>query len=246
MLLSLYWQLLYLILHNYQSLVPGFSQHFSALTKLIIALHPDYNAPQMTLQSDEYLTIENTSEGIYKEKGSKFLAFTFPVKSESEIKSIQKDLRKKYYDARHHCYAFRLGADKKLYRASDDGEPANSSGPPILGQIQSKNLTNILIVVIRYFGGTKLGIPGLINAYKTASHNAIDNSIIVKKTVNYIYELNFQYPQMNSVMKIIKDENLTQFDQKFEMDCSLKVSIREKDSERITNTLKKVEGVKIN
>ena len=200
----------------------------------------------MTLQTDEYLTIAHPSEGSYKEKGSKFFAFAYPVSTEEEIKLLQKELRKKYYDARHHCYAFMLGQEKKVYRASDDGEPSNSSGPPILGQILSHNLTNILIVVIRYFGGTKLGIPGLINAYKTSSSEAISNAKILKKTVNDIYRLDFKYEQMNTVMRIIKDESLKQFDQIFEMSCSLKLSIRKKDSERIASSFSKIEGIDIN
>jgi len=122
---------------------------------------------------EKYKTIRTTSEGNYKEKGSKFLAFAYPVSTEEEIKEIQQTLRKDYYDARHHVFAWRLGSDKKRYRSSDDGEPSNSSGPPVLGQIQSFDLTNILIVVIRYFGGTKLGVPGLINAYRTAARDAI-------------------------------------------------------------------------
>lgn len=199
----------------------------------------------MTLQSDEFLTITKPSEGIYKEKGSKFLAFAYPVSSQNKIKEIQKELRKKFYDARHHCYAFCLGANMQVYRASDDGEPANSSGPPILGQIQSKNLTDILIVVVRYFGGTKLGIPGLINAYKTATREAINNTDIIKKTVNTIYKISFQYSYMNHVMKIIKDENLFQFNQKFEMNCSLKISVREKENEKIMELFNKLHDVKI-
>ena len=199
----------------------------------------------MTLLSDEYLTIAKPSEGIFKEKGSKFFAFAYPVSSENEIKKIQKELRKKYYDARHHCYAFRLGADMKIYRASDDGEPSNSSGPPILGQIQSNILTNILIVVVRYFGGTKLGIPGLINAYRTASLDAIKNARIIKKTSNNIYELHFSYPQMNDVMKIIKEEKIDQFDQKFEINCSLKISIRKRKDEEILESLSKINNLNI-
>jgi putative IMPACT (imprinted ancient) family translation regulator len=126
-----------------------------------------------------YKTIEKTAEGLYKEKGSKFLSFAFPVTTEEQIKNIQQELRKEYYDARHHVFAWKLGIDENNYRASDDGEPANSSGPPVLGQIRSYELSDILIVVIRYFGGTKLGIPGLINAYKTATKDAIDNNLII-------------------------------------------------------------------
>ena len=131
----------------------------------------------------KYKTIKSKSEGSYKDKGSKFYAFAYPVTTEDEIKEIQAKLRKEYYDARHHVFAWRLDADKKRFRASDDGEPSNSSGPPILGQIQSYDLTNILIVVIRYFGGTKLGIPGLINAYKTSAKEAIENTEIIEKEV---------------------------------------------------------------
>ena len=127
------------------------------------------------MKTDAFYTIETESSGFYSEKGSKFYAFAFPVNCEQKIKEIQQNLRKKYYDARHHVYAFVLGAEKQIYRASDDGEPPNSSGMPVLGQIRSFELSNILIVVVRYFGGTKLGVPGLINAYKSAARDALDN-----------------------------------------------------------------------
>ncbi len=178
---------------------------------------------------DVYQTIAEPAEGFYKDKGSKFYAFAYPVYSEDEIKEIQKQLRKKYHDARHHCYAFRLCADKKTYRSSDDGEPSNSSGPPILGQIQSKELSNILIVVVRYFGGTKLGIPGLIKAYRTAALDAINNGKIVSKTENITFKIDFDYATMNSVMRIIKEQNLYLINQKSELTCEITLSVRKKN-----------------
>ena len=194
----------------------------------------------------KYNTIKSSSEGNYKDKGSKFYAFAYPITTEDEIKEIQAKLRKEYYDARHHVFAWRIGADKKRFRASDDGEPSNSSGPPILGQIQSYNLTNILIVVIRYFGGTKLGIPGLINAYKTSAKLAIDNSEIIEKEVEDYYSIEFTYQQMNSVMKLIKDYNIFQTNQKFDLNCSLNIKMNVAVSESISEAFKKIDGVKIN
>ena len=192
----------------------------------------------------KYKTIKDVSQGTYKEKGSKFFAFAYPVTTEEEIKTIQQQLRKEYYDARHHVFAWRLGADKKRYRASDDGEPSNSSGPPVLGQIQSYDLTNILIVVIRYFGGTKLGVSGLINAYRTAAKDAIENAEIIEKTVENIYKLKFSYDLMNTVMKFIKDNNLPQFNQQFDLECNVDVSVNIKDAEKIEEELKKIQGLK--
>ncbi len=192
----------------------------------------------------KYKTIKDVSQGTYKEKGSKFFAFAYPVTTEEEIKTIQQKLRKEYYDARHHVFAWRLGADKKRYRASDDGEPSNSSGPPVLGQIQSYDLTNILIVVIRYFGGTKLGVSGLINAYRTAAKDAIENAEIIEKTVENIYKLKFSYDLMNTVMKFIKDNNLPQFNQQFDLECNVDVRVNIKDAEKIEEELKKIQGLK--
>jgi len=194
---------------------------------------------------EKYKTISKTSEGYYKEKGSKFFAFAYPVSTEEEIKEIQQKLRKDYYDARHHVFAWRLGADKKRYRASDDGEPSNSSGPPILGQIQSFDLTNILIVVIRYFGGTKLGVSGLINAYRTAAKEAIEANDIIEKTVMSYYRVEFSYNEMNSVMKLIKDNNINQTNQNFDLNCSLEISIKVSEENTVTEKFKKISGVKI-
>ena len=194
---------------------------------------------------DKYKTIATTSEGLYKEKGSKFLSFVFPISSEDEIKPIQQKLRKEYYDARHHVFAWRIGIGTDNFRASDDGEPANSSGPPILGQIRSYELSDILIVVIRYFGGTKLGIPGLINAYKTAAKEAIDNNKIISRIITNTYRLSFTYEDMNIAMRKLKEENIEQFNQKFDLKCSLDIKIRLSDCQRIENIFSKLPQIKI-
>lgn len=194
--------------------------------------------------TDTYKTISKSSEGIYKEKGSKFIAYAYPVSSEEEIKSHIAKLKKEYYDARHHCYAYMLGADKKNFRANDDGEPSSTAGKPILGQILSNDITNVLIVVIRYFGGTKLGVSGLINAYKTAAAETIANSKILDKTVNDIYDIHFDYLVMNDVMKIIKDEEPEQLGQDFNLTCKITLSIRQSEIERIIKKFKKIDSVK--
>lgn len=171
----------------------------------------------------EYFTIEKESEGIFKDKGSKFFAFAYNVDNEEQIEEIRKNLKKKYHDARHHVYAYRIGTEDMQMKSSDDGEPSNSSGPPVLGQIRSFELTNILIVVVRYFGGTKLGVPGLINAYKSAAKDAIENNQIVKKTVKSNFEIKFEYPEMNNAMRIIKELNLEIIEQVFELNCYIKL-----------------------
>jgi len=196
-------------------------------------------------ETDKFKTIDNISEGIYKEKGSKFFAYAYPVTNENEVKEILKELRKKYYDARHHVYAFRLGANLKTYRCSDDGEPSNSSGPPVLGQILSNELTNILIVVVRFFGGTKLGVPGLINAYRSAAANAIENNIIIEKFEQYQFTIEFSYAIMNEVMKILKDENPEQTHQQFDNTCSISLSTRKKNSPSLREQLLKLPGLTI-
>ena len=178
------------------------------------------------MEDDFYFTIKNPSEGLYKEKGSKFLAFAFPVSNENEIKKILDGLKKKYHDARHHCYAWRIGASKQHFRVNDDGEPHNSAGKPILSQIEHFNLTNILVVVVRYFGGTLLGLSGLIKAYKSASHEALRFSEIEEKYPYHVYRIKFGYAEMNHVMKIIKDLELGGYDQIFEVMCELKVKVR--------------------
>ena len=192
---------------------------------------------------DTYKTIDKDSEGFFKDRGSKFIALAFPVDSESKVQEYRALLRKKYHDARHHVYAFYIGKDQALYRSSDDGEPTNSSGPPILGQIRSFGLTNILIVVVRYFGGTKLGIPGLINAYKSAAADAIENANIVTKTITKKISLEFKYPAMNKVMRIVKDPDVKIERQEFLENCFLDISIRISSFEEIYNKLKIIKTV---
>ncbi len=186
------------------------------------------------MEKDTYKTIKKPSnETLFKEKGSKFYGYAFPVKSEEEVKSHIEDLKKKHYNARHWCYAWQLGKTYETYRANDDGEPSNSAGMPIYGQLQSFDVTNTLVVVVRYFGGTKLGVGGLVQAYKTSAQMALENSIIVKRTINETFLLKFEYPEMNTVMRIIKDENLTILEQKMELRCEFEISVRKKDADRI-------------
>jgi uncharacterized YigZ family protein len=198
------------------------------------------------LFEDTYKTINTPSDGIFKDRGSKFIARIFPVKTEKDVKMYLAKLRKEYYNAHHHCYAYQLGFDKSAYRINDDGEPSGTAGRPIFGQIQSSDLTNVLIVVIRYFGGTKLGISGLINAYKTATQEALKSAKILTKTINEVYKVYFQYTEMNDVMKILKDHNLTPFDQQFEIECNLKFSIRKNDTNKVYEKFTKNRKLKIN
>ena len=182
---------------------------------------------------DLYKTIAAPAEGLYKEKGSKFISLAYPVQSEGQIKEIVAELKDKFYDARHHCYAWMLGADKKNFRANDDGEPSSTAGRPILGQIQSNDLTNILIVVIRYFGGTKLGVSGLINAYREAAADALCHAEVVEKTVDEQIRICFSYLVLNDVMKIVKEENPEVLERNFELQCEMLLSIRQKDMENL-------------
>jgi len=194
---------------------------------------------------DEYLTISKPSEGFFKDRGSKFLAFAYPVSTEEEIKKYQEQLRSDYHDARHHCFAYMLGKDRNIFRSNDDGEPSSTAGKPILGQINSFEVTNILIVVIRYFGGTKLGVSGLINAYKTASEEALKNAKIIKKTLHDIYELKFEYPVMNDVMKIMKEEQIEHIDQNFELSCSITLSLRKAEIDKVLSKFDRINDLKI-
>ena len=196
------------------------------------------------MESDNYKTIRSSSEGIYKEKGSKFLSFAFPVGSQEEIKPLIEGIRKEYHDARHHCYAYMIGRDRLIWRINDDGEPSGTAGRPILGQINSFGLTNILIVVSRYFGGTLLGVSGLINAYKTAAANAIRNSEIIERTLHEYYKIDFPYISMNDVMKILKEENAGQSGQSFELECSVFINFKVSAREKIVSRLSRIEGLK--
>ena len=165
------------------------------------------------MESDSYITIKSSSEGIYKEKGSRFMAFAFPVSNQEEIKPIIDKIRKEHHEARHHCYAYMIGPERMTWRVNDDGEPSGTAGRPILGQINSFGLTNILIVVSRYFGGTLLLVSGLINAYRSASADAIKNGEIIECTMQEFYEITYQYISMNAVMTILKEEDIAQSDQ---------------------------------
>ena len=195
--------------------------------------------------TDIYRTIESPSRGSYKEKGSKFLAFAFPVSTQEEIIQCMADLRKQYHDARHHCYAWRLGAEKKHYRVNDDGEPSGSAGKPIFGQIQSRDLSNVLVVVVRYFGGTLLGVGGLIRAYRSACSDAFDHNSIIERKVYDRMRVEFGYDRMNSVMKLIKDFELDFEDQLFDLDCTLSLKVWKRKSEQVVREFSKIEGSKI-
>ena len=173
-------------------------------------------------------TIEGSSEGNYKELGSKFLAFAYPVSSEEEVKLKIEALKKKYFDARHHCFAWILGEDKSRFRAFDDGEPNHSAGDPILGQIKSKNLTNVLVVVVRYFGGVKLGVGGLIQAYKTAAEDALSNAIIIQQEVTHSVVLHYSYESTTDVMRLVKDFELIMIRQDFLEECVLYAEVKRK------------------
>ncbi len=180
---------------------------------------------------DNYNTIENPSEGLYREKGSKFLAYAHAVYSEEDIKLVLEDIRKEHPKSRHLCYAYRLGMDKNNYRANDDGEPSGSAGRPILGQIDSFGLTNVLVGVIRYFGGTKLGVPGLINAYKVSTAEALSEATIIEKTVEEVHNISFGYEHMSSVMNALKKNNINVLHQDFQDSAVIKIAIPKSEVE---------------
>jgi uncharacterized YigZ family protein len=187
---------------------------------------------------DTYKTIDTIFEGeIYKEKGSKFIGFAYPVKTEEDISKYILQLKSEHHKARHWCYAWRLGMENFRFRANDDGEPSNSAGQPIYGQLLSFDVTNILIIVVRYYGGTKLGVGGLINAYRTAATNVLEVSKIIKKTINQEIKINFQYKDLNKVLRIIKDNQLEIVQQKMEFDCDYIISVRKKDYEKVHKAL---------
>lgn len=197
------------------------------------------------LFDDTYKTIAAPAEGSFKDRGSRFLAFAFPVRTEDEIRIHLDALRKAHHGANHHCYAWRLGADKQRFRANDDGEPSGTAGRPILGQLQSFDLTDVLVVVVRYFGGTLLGAGGLVQAYKAAAHEALAAAAVEERFVREVYSLTFAYPAMNAVMKLLKDFDAVQREQQFEMDCSLLFEVRRRDADALCEALKKVETVNV-
>jgi len=195
--------------------------------------------------SDTYKEIKSPIKGLYKEKGSKFISYLFPVYSEEEVKEKLEEIRKKEHAARHHCYAYILNSDKSAQRANDDGEPSSTAGKPILGQILSNNLTNILIVVVRYFGGVKLGVPGLIRSYKTAAADAISQGVFIIKTIKKQYKVSFKYPQMNDVMRLIKKHDLEVVTTNFQIDCNLTFSVSKSKANSIIKTFNDNHKLKI-
>lgn len=197
------------------------------------------------MENDKYKTIAEPSEGIYKEKGSRFLAFAYPVYSADEIRDIIAANEKKYHDARHCCYAWKLGLGEDNFRQNDDGEPSGTAGRPIYGQILSHELTNILIVVVRYFGGIKLGTGGLIVAYKTAAADALDNATIVEEYVHDTFDVHFAYDAMNDVMKVIKDASLNVVNQQFDLNCTCRLRVRHSISADIISRLNSISTVEI-
>jgi uncharacterized YigZ family protein len=197
------------------------------------------------LFDDTYLTIEKPAEGIFRDRGSKFLAFAYPIKTEADIKPILATLKAEHPKANHHCWAMRLGIDRSVFRINDDGEPSGTAGRPILNTLLSRNITNVLVVVVRYFGGTLLGVPGLINAYKLATEDALDNARIIERTLDDIYAINFDYQLMNDVMKIIKDDSLTILEQQFDNNCIVKIAIRKMQVNRSIGKLEKLDGISI-
>ena len=194
------------------------------------------------LFDDRYRTIEKPAEGIFRDRGSKFLAFAYPINSENDLKSILSQLKNEHPKANHYCWAIRQGTDRSVFRVNDDGEPSGTAGRPILNILLSHDLTNIVVVVVRYFGGTLLGVPGLINAYKSATDEALKQAKIIEKTVNDIYTIEFDYLQMNDIMKIIKDDEITIISQAFDNNCSVQVSIRKT---QVNQTLAKINKLNI-
>ena len=193
---------------------------------------------------DTYKTIASPSTGNYSEKRSKFLAYAFPVKTEAQVKERLSEIQKKHNDARHHCYAYILGPNKDAYRMNDNGEPSGTAGRPIHGQLLSKDLTDTLVIVVRYFGGIKLGVSGLQNAYKLAAKEALDAANIVEKTIDETYEVVFDYLQMNGVMQLMKDPYVNIISQQSDLNCSIRFSVRRREADRIVTALKKIGEVK--
>lgn len=197
------------------------------------------------LFEDTYKTLTTSSEGLYSEKKSKFIALAIPVSSEEEVKEKLADIRKQYHDARHHCYAYILGPDKSGYRMNDDGEPSGTAGRPIYGQLLSFDVTNVLLVVVRYFGGIKLGVSGLLNAYKLAAKMALENANIVEKTIEETYKVSFDFPEMNAVMQLLKDPEIKILEQNFDMQNIIRFSVRQREADRFLSALQKLPNVKV-
>lgn len=199
----------------------------------------------MSLFEDTYRTISLPCEGIFRDKGSKFIAYAYPFQDEAKLKDIIADLKSLHPKARHHCWAYRISPDRSVYRVNDDGEPSGTAGRPILNVLLSMEVTNILVVVVRYFGGTLLGVPGLINAYKSATQDAMATADIIVNTVDDVYDVGFGYLQMNDIMRIIKDENVTVLQQQFDNDCLMRFAIRKTQVNTVVGKLEKIEGVQL-
>ena len=194
---------------------------------------------------DTYASIAGRADGLFKDNGSRFIAQAYPVETEDEVKGIVGRLRKEYHDARHHCYAYRIGLDGGLWRANDDGEPSGSAGRPILGQIDAAGLSDVLVVVIRYFGGIKLGIPGLIRAYKTSTADALSQAFVVEKVAGRFYRVTFPYLSMNAVMKVVKDLSLPQKDTSFAEQCSMVLRVRLSQESAFLERISGIEGATV-
>jgi len=199
----------------------------------------------VSLFEDTYKTITFPSEGIFKDKGSKFIAYAYPLRNEEEVKERVAALKSQHPKARHHCWAYRLTPDRSVYRINDDGEPSGTAGRPILNTLLSHDVTNLLVVVVRYFGGTLLGVPGLIHAYKTATEEALQAAKVVELTVNDVYRVSFDYEQMNKVMRIVKEEGIGVLNQGFDNRCLLEVEIRQQQVNQVVERFRQVEGVNV-
>lgn len=197
------------------------------------------------LFEDTYKTIKAPVEGLFKDRGSKFLAYAYPIEHENEVKPLVDNLKKEHFKAVHHCYAYRLGLDRTNYRVNDDGEPSGTAGKPILNTLLSHDITNILVVVVRYFGGTLLGVPGLINAYKSATAEALTVAEVIEKTVNDVYNVSFEFVQMNDVMKVVKEFGLKIRNQTYDNQCTMELEFRKTLTNQVIGKLEKIDGIEV-
>jgi len=197
------------------------------------------------LFEDTYKTIKAPVEGLFKDRGSKFLAYAYPIEHENEVKPLVDNLKKEHFKAVHHCYAYRLGLDRTNFRVNDDGEPSGTAGKPILNTLLSHDITNILVVVVRYFGGTLLGVPGLINAYKSATAEALTVAKVIEKTVNDVYDVSFEFVQMNDVMKVVKEFGLKIRNQTYDNQCTMELEFRKTLTNQVIGKLEKIDGIEV-
>lgn len=197
------------------------------------------------LFEDTYKTIKAPVEGLFKDRGSKFLAYAYPIEHENEVKPLVDNLKKEHFKAVHHCYAYRLGLDRTNFRVNDDGEPSGTAGKPILNTLLSQDITNILVVVVRYFGGTLLGVPGLINAYKSATAEALTVAEVIEKTVNDVYNVSFEFVQMNDVMKVVKEFSLKIRNQTYDNQCTMELEFRKTFTNQVIGKLEKIDGISV-